>query len=198
LSYISRDKAVVESTHTVSRQQPAIPVLVITGPVGVGKTSVAAAMSELLANATLAHALIDLDWLRWCSPSPSDDPFHIDLGLANLALVWANYYAAGAQRLILTDIVESRALLAQYQAAIPAASITVVRLQASLATIQRRLTGREVGSSLAWHQQRAAELVAQWDAQPVEDLRVDTEEKSALAIAEEILTRSQWLATHDM
>lgn len=188
----------MESTRTVSRQPSAIPVLVITGPVGVGKTSVAVAMSELLTSATLAHAFIDLDWLRWCSPSPADDPFYIELGLANLAVVWANYHAAGAQRLILADIVESRALLAQYQVAIPAASITVVRLQASLATIHRRLAGREVGAGLAWHQQRAAELLAQWDAQPVEDLRVDTEEKSALAIAEEILRRSQWLADRNI
>jgi adenylylsulfate kinase len=42
------------------------PVLVITGQVGVGKTTVAASLSELLSQSALPHALIDLDWLRWC------------------------------------------------------------------------------------------------------------------------------------
>ena len=70
-----------------------LPVLVITGPVGVGKTTVAAALSELLGQADLAHAVIDLDWLRWCYPSPANDPFHLELGIQNLAAVWSHYQA---------------------------------------------------------------------------------------------------------
>jgi deoxyadenosine/deoxycytidine kinase len=57
-----------------------IPVLVITGPVGVGKTTVATALSELLCQADLAHAVIDLDWLRWCYLSPAEIPSSLRWG----------------------------------------------------------------------------------------------------------------------
>ncbi len=169
-----------------------IPVLAITGPVGVGKTTVAGSISELLGSAGLAHAFVDLDWLRWCYPSPTHDPFHMALGRRNLAAVWANYRAAGAERLILVDIVESRDEVARYEAAVPGAAIVVVRLQAALPTILRRLEGREAGASLAWHQQRAAELAAQMERDKVEDLLVDTEGKVAADIAREIVVRSGW------
>ena len=171
---------------------PSIPVLVITGPVGVGKTTVAGAISELLGDAGLAHALVDLDWLRWSYPGPAHDPFHMALGRRNLAAVWGNYRAAGAQRLILVDIVESREEVARYRAAIPGAAIVVVRLQAALPTILRRLEGREAGASLAWHQQRAAELATQMERDRVEDLLVDTEGKVAAGIAREIVVHTGW------
>jgi len=83
--------------HLTSQLTPDhIPVIVVTGPVGVGKSSVAAAMSQLLDQTGMPHALIDLDALRWCHPSPAHDPFHIALGLRNLAAVWTNYHAANA------------------------------------------------------------------------------------------------------
>jgi adenylylsulfate kinase len=125
-----------------------LPVLVIIGPVGVGKTTVAAALSELFSQADLAHALIDLDWLRWCSPSPADDPFHLELGIQNPTAVWSHYEAAGAARLILVDVVETRATLHSYQAAIPHAETLLVRLHADLATLRQRLAGR--GWAQAW------------------------------------------------
>src|SRR5687768_5058698 len=130
-------------------------MLVITGPVGVGKTTVAMAISQLLSDAGAAHAMIDMDHLRWCSPSPEEDPFHISLGLRNLAAVAAAYREAGAGRLVLADIVESRADVAGYQEAVPGASVVVVRLQASLRTILGRLESRESGDTLEWHQGRA-------------------------------------------
>jgi adenylylsulfate kinase len=180
----------VEDVH--APQPPSTPVLVITGPVGVGKTTVAVAISDLLIAANIAHAVVDLDWLRYCHPPPADDRFHTALGLQNLGAIWANYRAAGAGRLILTDVVETRALLAQYQAVIPNAAITVVRLHAALATLHSRLAGREAGASLAWHQRRAAELLGLMEAHPVEDFRVETDAKTAFEIAQEIMTIVQW------
>ena len=114
------------------------------------------------------------------------------LGRRILAAVWGNYRAAGAQRLILVDIVELREEVARYEAAVPGTAIVVVRLQAALPTILRRLEGREAGASLAWHQQRAAELATQMERDQVEDLLVDTEGKAAAGIAREIVTRTGW------
>ncbi len=85
-----------------------IPVLLVTGPVGVGKTTVGSEISALLNRAGEPHAFVDMDSLRWCHPSPPHDPFNIALAMRNLAAVWANFRAAGAGRLILADVLESR------------------------------------------------------------------------------------------
>lgn len=170
-----------------------VPVLVLTGPVGVGKTSVARVVSDLLTEGDVPHAMIDLDWLRWCVPSPPGDPFHTALGLQNLTTVWAQYQAAGATRLILVDVVETRAMLTAYQAAVQQAAITIVRLHASVATLHSRLVGREIGASLDWHQVRATELAVQMEHDAVEDVRIDTEGKAIVDVAREVLKQIQWL-----
>jgi DNA polymerase III delta prime subunit len=167
-----------------------IPTLVITGPPGVGKTTVGGAIGELLEERGEPHALIDLDWMRWCWPRPADDPFHTALGVRNLAAVWANYRAAGARRLILVDVVENRATLDDYRAAVPGAAIILVRLHADLSTIYTRLAGREAGESLAWHQSRAAVLNTQMERDALEDLRIDTAGRDPAAIAREILEQT--------
>ncbi len=169
-----------------------IPMLIITGPVGVGKTTAAFAVSDILNERGIPHAVVDQDALRQCYPSPADDPFHIALGLRNLAAVWRNYHEAGAQRLILVDVVETREQREDYQQAIPGAVIQIVRLSASLATLLRRLEGREVGANLDWHQKRAAELIALMDDRRVEDILIDTDDKPISAVAREILERAGW------
>lgn len=170
-----------------------VPVLVITGPVGVGKTSVARAISDLLGNAAVAHTMIDMDMLRWCYPRDPEDPFHEKLGLQNLAAVWANYQTAGAQRVVMADVVETRTTVTQYENTIPGAVVTVARLHAPVTTLHARLAGRETGADLEWHQNRAIELAAQMEETALEDLRVDTEGKTVLEIAQEIIARARWV-----
>lgn len=167
-------------------------VLVLTGPVGVGKTTIGYAVDKLLTQASQPHALIDMDWLRECFPRPASDPFHTALGLQNLAALSTNYREVGAQRLILVDVVESREMVAAYQAAIPNAEITIARLRAPLATILERLAGREVGEGLEWHQQRAAVLIAQMERDRVEDVLVDTEGRTVIDIAIEVMRHMRW------
>jgi Ni2+-binding GTPase involved in maturation of urease and hydrogenase len=48
--------------------------VLITGTVGAGKTSVAAAAGSILAEARIPHAVIDLDALTQSWPAPPDDP----------------------------------------------------------------------------------------------------------------------------
>ncbi len=170
-----------------------IPLLVITGPVGVGKSTVAEAVSDLLSEHGLPHGVVEMDCLRHCYPSPPGDRFHTALGYRNLAAVAANYRAAGAARLVLVDIVEARRQMDDYRAAIPGAEAMVVGLRGSLATIHSRLAGRESGGNLEWHQARAAELIGQWKASPVEDYLVDTEGRTPLEVARAVLAGCGWL-----
>jgi hypothetical protein len=171
-----------------------IPVLVLTGPVGVGKSTVAEEISDILRARRIAHALVDMDYLRRCYPRPEGDPHHTALGLRNLAAVWANYKEAGAERLIIVDIVETRLSIAGYRSAVPGADILVVRLNASLPAIHRRLEGRDTGESLRWHLHRAGELLRHWQEQPVEDLLIETEGKEVGDVAREVLARTGWAA----
>ncbi len=170
-----------------------VPVLVITGPVGVGKTTTMFALSSRLAELDLAHSPLDMDAIRMCHPSAPEDPFYMALGLRNLAAIWQNYRAVGAQRLILADVVESRAQVATYADAVPGAEVQVVRLQASLPTLLQRLRQRETGSSLDWHSQRTVELIAIMDREQIGDMQIETENRSPAAIAQEILVRSGWI-----
>jgi len=116
-----------------------VPVLLVTGSVGVGKTSVAEALSGLLTAERIPHALANMDWLRYYYPLSEHDPYNTALGLRNLGVVWTNYHAAGAHCLIITTVVEARADVLAVQTVIPGAAVFVVRLRASLPTILRRL-----------------------------------------------------------
>ncbi|HTE17391.1 MAG TPA: hypothetical protein VK689_03290 [Armatimonadota bacterium] len=172
-----------------------VPVLVITGSVGVGKTTVAMAASALLDDAGIPHALIDLDWLRWCHPSPENDPFQVALGLRNLAALYAEYCAAGARYMLLVDVVERQeADVAAYREALPGADVLVVRLRAELPTILRRLEGRDTGAALEWSRNRAAELSELQERRSIGDLVMDTDERAVTDIAGEVLTRAGWLS----
>lgn len=175
-----------------------IPVMLITGPVGAGKTTVASIVSELLEGAKIAHAFVDIDSLRWSYPSPAHDRFRVELAMKNLAAIWPNFRAAGAIRLVLADVLESREDLVQYTRAVPGADIFVVRLQASLDTLQSRLKQRELGAYLDWHLQRASVLSVQMDRDKVEDILLDTDGKSVNTIASEILVRSNWVNQPDI
>ncbi len=172
--------------------QTTVPTLLITGPSGVGKTTVASEVSELLDQAGVAHAFVDIDALRWCYPRPAHDRFRVQLAMKNLAAVWANFQEAGAACLVLADVLESRDDLAHYRAAVPGAVITVVRLRASTSALAERLDRREVGSALEWHTRRAAELADLMERSRVEDVLLDTENRSVNAIAHEMLLRTNW------
>jgi adenylylsulfate kinase-like enzyme len=168
-------------------------VLLITGPVGVGKTAVAFEVSELLEAKGIPHAVVDMDGLTGCFPRPPQDRFHNELGFRNLAAVWANYRAAGASRLVLARVIETRSELDAYRAAVPSAAIVVVRLKAPVSDLAARVRQREVGSGLARHLSRAAELAELMEREQVEDYLVETGGRAVAEIAQEILNRSQWL-----
>lgn len=170
----------------------AVPTLLITGPVGVGKTTVAGEAANLLAEAGVPHAFVDVDALRWCYPSPPGDRFRTGIALRNLAAVWATYRAEGLGRLILAAVLEDRAELAGYLRAVPGAAIAVVRLRAPVATLAAQVARRETGAGLEWHLARAVELAAQMDRDRVEDLLIDTADRPAVAIAREVLLRAGW------
>jgi GTPase SAR1 family protein len=172
-----------------------VPTILVTGPVGVGKTTMIDRMSGLLRAANVPHAAVDFDQLTAAFPrSPDDDKWGTQLGLANLASIWRNYHGAGAQRLLIARVLEARSELEGYRTAIPGAEITVVRLRASLKVLRARLRERGgADAGLQWHLDRAVELAPQMDESRVEDVLVETEERDPGDIAREILVQLGWL-----
>lgn len=89
------------------RSAHVVATLLISGPVGAGKSAVAAEVSEILSRRKIAHAVIDFDALAATYPRPADDPFGSRLAITNLRDVWRNAAAAGARNLVIARVLES-------------------------------------------------------------------------------------------
>jgi chloramphenicol 3-O-phosphotransferase len=113
--------------------------------------------------------------------------------MRNLAALWNNFHAVGAERLVLADVIETRDHLVRYQRAIPNAELCIVRLQAPLDTLEQRLRQREIGSGLTRHLQRATALAEHMEQAHIEDILINTENRTITTIAQEILESCGWL-----
>jgi hypothetical protein len=169
-----------------------VPVLVITGPVGVGKSTIAAESAWLLRKADVPHALVDLDRIEQCWPVPADDPWNERVSHRNLACIWANFRQAGADRLIFVRVLESRSGLRRVTEAVPGAQFTVVRLRAPMAVLHERIRSREA-SDPDWFLGAATHTAEVFERAQVEDHLVDNENRPVTVVAEEVLHRVGWL-----
>ena len=162
-------------------------VVVITGPVGAGKTTAMGALAEFLSDQGQAVAMIDLDSLRavWRSPVPGnpDDPFHAQLGIANLKAIWPNFAERSVHYLLLTDAVEHPDQRNDFLRAVPGGRVTIVRLEIPLQIVHERLRGRESGASLEWHLHRSGELQRLMTDRGVGDIVLTLGEESPAEIA---------------
>jgi adenylylsulfate kinase len=148
-------------------------------------------MNDVLADLEVPNAAVDLDALTWQWPATSK--WNADLMLENLASLWPNFQAHGATRLILARVLEDRAELAGYRAAVPGAEIVVCRLKAPEDIRLDRLRGRmPPGPSRDWHMVRTAELERILDRGCREDFAVENGRRTVREVALEVLTRAGW------
>ncbi len=168
-------------------------VLIISGPVGVGKTSVAHEMFDLLSERDIAHAVIDLDALGISWPFGEGDPYNERMAIRNLAAIWANFAASGVDRAVIARVVEDRADLAAYEQAIPGAEILVCRLTAGVDVLRERVGRRELGSSYETLVRRSAELAESLERSGPTDFTVRTDGRELSEIAREALTKAGWI-----
>lgn len=169
-----------------------VPTLLITGTTGVGKSTVAAEINDVLAALKVPNAAVDLDALVWQWPSTS--AWNNDLMFENLASLWPNYRAHGATHLILARVLEDGGELARYRAAVPGAQITVCRLVAPEAARMERLLERmPPGPSRDWHLHRTVELEAILGRLAHEDFTVENGNRSVREVALDVLVRAGWV-----
>jgi dephospho-CoA kinase len=167
-----------------------VRIIVITGSMGAGKTTVLAEASDLLTKHGVAHAAIDFDALGVSHLPESALPR--DLAYANLESVWTNYAAAGVRRALVAAAVESRAELNRMKAAIPEAGMMVCRLRAPLETMKERVRLREPGMHQERFVARVADLEHLLDASALEDFTL-TNTGSVTEVARELLVKAGWL-----
>lgn len=168
-------------------------VLLLSGPVGVGKTTVAGELGDLLEERRIGNTVVDLDALRWTYPRAPDDPWNNRLGLENLVSLWANAYRRGARNLIVATVVETPDFVDAVRASLGNVSIITCQLSAGTKHLEDRVTRREIGSGLDWHLARSIELARQLDAPPTPaDLRIATDDRSVVEIALDLADRIEW------
>jgi gluconate kinase len=166
-------------------------VIILSGSMGCGKTTVLGEASDVLSTHYIAHACVDLDAIGTVL-IPED--VAADLVRRNLAGIYANFVSAGLSHVLLAEAVENRRDLDNLRGAMPEAEIVVCRLTAAFATMESRLRVREPGMNQAKLLARARELQQVLDAAQVEDFTVVNDDRSVTAIAHEVLERAGWLA----
>jgi ABC-type lipoprotein export system ATPase subunit len=174
----------------MSKASATVHVIVISGSMGSGKTTVLGEASDLLIARNTVHAAIDFDFLAIVHP-PEGAPD--DVRYRNLASVWQNYAAIGVRRLLLAEAIERRADVERIHAAIPDSEMVVCRLKASLDTLRQRVAVREPGMRQSEFVARAEELDEVLDAAGVEDFSIVNERRSVTDVAREMLARAGWL-----
>ena len=170
-----------------------VPVLLLSGSMGAGKTTVMGEIADLLTEADISHATLDFDWLAQIHPHTPDDPHGSALAFRNLKTIWPNYRAAGVERLVIARVVERRDELASYRDAIPGADIVLCRLIAPIETMHDRLRMREPGMYQAKFLARSTELDRVLSDARVEDFAVSNgPERTITDVAREVLQRAGW------
>lgn len=159
-------------------------VLVLSGPAGVGKSTLSWEIGWRLRDAGVPHACLDGDELDRTFPEPPD------LARRNLAAFWAN---GPVDRLVLCGVyVDLDANLAWMREAIPDAAFTVVGLDAPDDVLEARVRERELPGRADAQLARTlayARAIRERRDRPL----VDTGGRSVESVADEVLELAGWL-----
>jgi len=167
-------------------------LLIITGSMGAGKTSVLCEASDILALQNIVHAALDLDAFGFA---------HLPSGASNDAVMYRNfqsvcknYAALGVRRFLVARAIEDRAALECCREAVSAESTIVCRLIANIGTMRRRVKRRESGVLQEQFVDRVAKLNSILDGARLEEFRVTSDDRSVTQIAHEMLLKAGWIS----
>ncbi|MGP4114133.1 hypothetical protein ACTWP5_24890 [Streptomyces sp. 4N509B] len=180
---------------------PAVPVLWVCGPPGVGKSEVAWAVYARLLASGVTTAYVDLAQLGFRRPAPADDAFGHRLRARGLAAVWPTYRAAGARRLVLCGDVADAETVRAHAAAVPEGRLTLVRLHAGPDVLAERILARGRGEGprlpgdalkglprgeLLRRAEAAAHEARAWERAGIDAVRVATDGRTVEDVAAEV------------
>lgn len=166
----------------------------LNGTVGAGKTTTAVTLSDLLRDQQEPHGLVDLDQLRLVFPARPHDPFQHEVELANLRDVARNYRSAGAVKMIVAGVLENASEIPRYVAALGVESLLICRLLVAPGAARARLNHRHATDPEGrdWHLDRTGVLSVVLDRAGVDDVEVDTTQRSPLEVAREVGRYAGW------
>jgi hypothetical protein len=167
-------------------------LLIITGSMGAGKTSVLGEASDILALRGIVHAAIDLDALG-LAHIPRTAGNH-GVMYRNLQAVCENYAALGVKRVLAARAIEGRAELELCRGAVSAINMIVCRVTASIEVMEQRVKMRESGVSRREYIARVAKLNDILECARLEDFTVVNEERSLNEVAYEMLSKAGWIS----
>jgi hypothetical protein len=165
-------------------------LLIISGSMGSGKTSVLGEASDLLTAKGIVHAAIDLDAIG-AAHLPPGAADHVRC--RNLAAICRNYAAEGVAMFLLAGAIEDAQDLERIRLAAQADAVIVVRLSARLHTMEQRIRTRETGMLQSFFVARVAELEATLDRAHLEGTTISNDGRSITEVARELLIGAGWL-----
>lgn len=168
-------------------------VLVLTGTIAAGKTTLAEAVSQELHARSIRHALIDLDWLGQIYPVPEGhDPYNYELAIENLKAIWPSFLAAGATRAVIAGTILNAEQLGRLTFALGGAALQVVLVTAPDEVLHGRICRRDAGSLREDFLARTAALAKEIEAAAIHELVVVNDGAGPGAVANDLLRRAGW------
>jgi hypothetical protein len=167
-----------------------VRVIVITGSMGAGKTTVLGEASDLLSEARVPHVAVDLDAIGTGLLSGDAARRVVDEGLA---AIYAHAIDAGVSHVLVAEALETPDALGRLRRAMPGASIVVCRLTAPIDTMQARIRAREPGMHQARFVDRVVELERVLEDAHLEDFVVANGDCAVTEAARELLQGAGWL-----
>lgn len=172
-------------------------VLIVSGTLGAGKTTVGGAIHELLAHRGARSAFLDADSLMQSYPPSPSDPTGEALLVTSLAKLAPVHRSRGVGNLVIAWAAANPEVLAALPAALAPpgtlADLTVVRLVAPLDVRRARLASRP--AALRWREwadHYTVELEDTLAALDGDDAVVDTEDRAPDVVAAEVLAAAGW------
>ncbi|MGW5158374.1 ATP-binding protein [Nonomuraea wenchangensis] len=135
---------------------PHLPVLWLSGPTGVGKSSVGWEVFAQLSRSGVKAAFVDADQISLCHPLPEGVTHRVRA--RNLAAMWPHFRQEGMRCLVLAGFVDTIEEVREYTALLPEAAFTLCRLRVDSAELKERFLGR------GWRPDLVAEAVAEAEA----------------------------------
>ncbi|MCJ1714269.1 AAA family ATPase [Curtobacterium sp. VKM Ac-2922] len=173
---------------------PRSEVLFIGGRSGVGKSTAAEALHDLLSAHDVRHAVIEGDTLDLAYPAPHREHPEARLAERNLATIWANYRALGFHRLVFTNTVSvletERLAAAMGDDPLVVAALLRAGDDQTASRLTRRAGGVLPAAQLAHSTRTAGRLDT---ATPDRVTRIDTDTMTPADVARRLATLTGWL-----
>jgi adenylylsulfate kinase-like enzyme len=157
------------------------PIVWLFGPSGIGKSSTAWELYSRLRRDHLV-AFVDADQVGMCYPELEGDPGNHEIKARNVLAVWRNFQALGAQRLVVSGLIDDEGMARRY-AQVLGEVPQLFRLRGTDAVLRERVMQRGWKTHLIDRSLHDAEAL---DRSSFADVTVETTGRPVTEVAAQI------------